>query len=228
MGGEEYAALFLEYFPGKDLTELIVVDHPPPGVVGWGMPAGEGQSANDDDDDDDDDDDGDTNPKAVERRAAWEAAKGRLTPEQLRTELQASTPSDSSRLLSDSSRLLSDSSRLLPTLSDSSRLLPTPSDSFRLLPTPPTPSDSSRLLPTPPDSFRLLPTASDSLRLLPTPSVHGAAGDQGLRYRHVTRHARGTRGRASLRARRLRGTVPRRCAPARGQGDLAVISFDLP
>jgi len=78
IGAETYPAIYLEYFPGKDITELLQIDHPP-----TAKPA---DDDNDDEHSDDDGDGGDSAPSA-EAVAAFEAAKAALTPEQLHREL---------------------------------------------------------------------------------------------------------------------------------------------
>jgi len=111
IGAAEYPAIYLEYFPGKDLTELLQIDEPPPKErrLATGVSAGDDAGMYDDDDDDDDDDDeeeeeeeGDGDGDSIERRrhgatgggargsrrASWEASRARFTPEQLGLELQ--------------------------------------------------------------------------------------------------------------------------------------------
>ena len=77
IGPETYAAIFLEYFPGKDLTELLRIVRPPggrrKGVAG--------------DDDGDDDSDSDAEDEDEDEVAAFEAHKAAMTPERLDEEL---------------------------------------------------------------------------------------------------------------------------------------------
>jgi len=88
IGASSYSALFVEHFPGRDLTHFIKPEIPPR--------AGKGdtkKSTGAEDDDDFSDDESDEEDKAAACRAeaatAWEASKRSLTPEIVRSELEA-------------------------------------------------------------------------------------------------------------------------------------------
>ena len=95
IGGERYPAIYLEHFPGKDVTEILSAERPPnaQGGGGGGGAAKKQKKGgnNDDSDNSDDDDDDDGNPRveevdeeAVER---WAASKRAYTPGKLWEEL---------------------------------------------------------------------------------------------------------------------------------------------
>ena len=81
IGGENYPASFMEYFPGKDLTELLPIEQPP----GGRRPSA---ASGKEDDDDELDGDADVDGDAVDDAglAAWAHAKASLTPEELHTQ----------------------------------------------------------------------------------------------------------------------------------------------
>ena len=93
IGGEPYAAIYTEYFPGKDITELLKVVRPPsdPASAKGKKQASGGAIVEDDDDDYDDDSDAEEAAVDEEALAAataeWEAAKASYNPEKLQYEL---------------------------------------------------------------------------------------------------------------------------------------------
>ena len=97
IGGESYPAIYLEHFPGKDLTEALPITQPPPPPKGDKESGGKpGKSSGGDDSDDDFDDDEDEDeddgskggPSLAEITVAFEQAKAAYTPDMLKQELE--------------------------------------------------------------------------------------------------------------------------------------------
>ena len=91
LGGEQYPAIFLEHFPGDDLTELLTPMRRPGDKgarVGRKQASGGAEVDDDDHSDDDFDDDEDEDEEALAKaRTEWEAAKMALTPSKLEQSL---------------------------------------------------------------------------------------------------------------------------------------------
>ena len=87
IGGESYPAIYLEHFPGKDITELLTAMHPPRAKKGEG---GEGADVDDDPFSEDEDGGEEEEAKAeakAEAARAWEEAVRSYTPTKLKEEL---------------------------------------------------------------------------------------------------------------------------------------------
>ena len=92
IGGASYPAIYLEHFPGKDLTEALPITRPPPKAEAAAKEDRKGGGGGDSDSDSDFDFDEDGESRGGSNEAemikAFEQARARYTPEQLHKELE--------------------------------------------------------------------------------------------------------------------------------------------